>query len=967
MQYKKTYLMLLLAIFISIATQAQKVYKYESVPNDPLKARIYTLDNGLKVYLSVYKNAPRIQAYVSVKVGSKNDPKETTGLAHYFEHMMFKGTPNFGTSDWTKEEPMIAQIEALFEKYRVEKDLSKRAAIYHQIDSISYEASKIAIPNEYDKLMKAIGSQGTNAGTSNDYTVYIEDIPSNQLENWAIIQSDRFNQPVLRLFHTELETVYEEKNMSLTNDGRKANEAMMAALYPNHPYGTQTTLGEAEHLKNPSMKNIREFFAKYYVPNNMAVVMSGDFNPDEAIKIIDKYFGRLKRGNPQPLVFTPEKPISSPIVKEVVGLEAENIRLAWRFGNVNSRDAMLIDMISKMLSNGKAGIIDINLEQKQKTMSAGAYPYQLTDYGSLVLYGSPKTNQTLDEVKELLLQQIDSLKKGRFPNSLLTASINNLKLSELKRYESNASRVRAMSSAFLNGTSWAKSVAYITDLSKVTKKELVDFANKNLNNNYVVVYKRQGKPEEIAKVNKPAITPIFINRNAESSFLKKIKSNPVKEIKPEFLDYSKDLSIRKAGNIRMLYKENTENNTFNLYYFFKMGSYNDLYMDMAVSYLNYLGTDKYTLEQINREFYNLACSFSVSTGNDETYVSVSGLTDNMAKAVELLEHILANAKPDQKALDNLVADILKSRKDAKANQQSNFRALVDYATYGEKSPGKYMLSETELKSLKAEQLVQKIKSLLNYAHEILYYGNAKAENVEAMLAKYHKVPGQFIPFSLPVKFTPLETNENKLFFSNYDSKQSYLQTISRGGLYDEKLTSDVSLYNSYFGGSMNAIVFQELREKRSLAYTARSAYNTPGDPDKYYTNTGFIATQNDKIIDAFDAYNDLFNNMPVSENAFNLSKEAIISRINTERITKMGVIWNYLNAQKFNQTYDIRKDIYNKTLTMTINDVKRFNENYIKNKNKTYVILGKEADMKFDALSKFGTVKKLSQEDIFGY
>jgi predicted Zn-dependent peptidase len=520
--------------FISIAVffiaieqgYAQKQYTYESVPGDALKARIYTLDNGLKVFLTVYKDAPRIQANIAVKVGSKNDPKETTGLAHYFEHMMFKGTPDFGTSDWAKEEPMIAAIESLFEKYRVEKDIDKRNALYHLIDSISYEASKISIPNEYNKLMKAIGSQGTNAGTSNDYTVYIENIPSNQLENWAIVEANRFNHPVLRLFHTELETVYEEKNMSLTNDSRKVNEAMFSALFPNHPYGTQTTLGEAEHLKNPSMKNIREFFAKYYVSNNMAVVMSGDFNPDEAIQYIDKYLGKLKPGNPQALTFTPEKPITAPIVKEVVGLEAENVRIAWRFGGANTRDALMIDMISRMLSNGKAGLIDVNIQQKQKTLDAAAYPYQLADYSSLILSGNPKTGQTLEEVKELLLHEIDSLKKGKFPNTLLQSAINNLKLRELKRYESNSGRVEAMSSSFLNGKSWAKAVNYINDLSKVTKKELVDFANKYLNNNYVIVYKRQGKPAEVAKVNKPAITPIFINRNGESGFLKKIKENP---------------------------------------------------------------------------------------------------------------------------------------------------------------------------------------------------------------------------------------------------------------------------------------------------------------------------------------------------------------------------------------------------------------------------------------------------------
>jgi predicted Zn-dependent peptidase len=954
-------------LVFSFVIQAQKTYKYETVAGDPLKARIYTLDNGLKVFLTVYKDAPRIQANIAVKVGSKNDPKETTGLAHYFEHMMFKGTPDFGTSDWAKEEPMIAAIESLFEKYRVEKDIDKRNALYHLIDSISYEASKISIPNEYNKLMKAIGSQGTNAGTSNDYTVYIENIPSNQLENWAIVEANRFNHPVLRLFHTELETVYEEKNMSLTNDSRKVNEAMFSALFPNHPYGTQTTLGEAEHLKNPSMKNIREFFAKYYVSNNMAVVMSGDFNPDEAIQYIDKYLGKLKPGNPQALTFTPEKPITAPIVKEVVGLEAENVRIAWRFGGANTRDALMIDMISRMLSNGKAGLIDVNIQQKQKTLDAAAYPYQLADYSSLILSGNPKTGQTLEEVKELLLHEIDSLKKGKFPNTLLQSAINNLKLRELKRYESNSGRVEAMSSSFLNGKSWAKAVNYINDLSKVTKKELVDFANKYLNNNYVIVYKRQGKPAEVAKVNKPAITPIFINRNGESGFLKKIKENPTKEIKPVFLDYKKDMTIQKFGNTSILYKLNTENNTFSLYYYFKMGSNHDLMMDLAVSYLDYLGTSKHSLAEINREFYKLACNFSVSSNEDETYVSISGLSENMEKALSLVEELLSDAKPDQKALDNMVIDILKSRNDAKANQQRNFNALVDYATYGEKSPGKYMLSETELKALKAEQLVQKIKGLTRYTHEILYYGTLTPANLSAMLTKYHKLPSMFVPYSIPVKFFPKETKDEKVFFAQYDSKQSYLQTISKGGPYNVNLIPDVSLYNSYFGGSMNAIVFQELREKRSLAYTARSSYNSPSDIDQFYMNTGFIATQNDKVIDALNAYNDLFNNMPESENAFSLSKDAIISKINSERITKMGVIWNYLNAQKFGQNYDIRKDIYTKTAGMTLNDVKAFNAAYVKNKTKTYVVLGRASEMKFDELGKFGNLRKLSQEEIFGY
>ena len=339
---------------------AQKTYQYKTYPNDPLNVREYTLDNGLKVFMSVYKDAPKIQTYIAVRAGSRNDPHETTGLAHYLEHMMFKGTQRLGTTNWEKEKVLIQKIEDLFEAYRMFDDPQTRAAIYHKIDSLSYEASKIAVANEYDKAMTAIGSTGTNAFTSNDYTMYVENIPNNQLETWCEIQADRFQNLVLRLFHTELETIYEEKNMSLTKDNRKVNDAMFAALFPHHPYGNQTTLGSQEHLKNPSMRNIRNFVATYYVPNNICISMAGDFDPDQAIRIIDKYWGNMKPGNVPELKFEREKPITSVITKNVSGLDAENTVRAYRLDSGNgSHDAMLADLLESVLNNGKCGLIDI--------------------------------------------------------------------------------------------------------------------------------------------------------------------------------------------------------------------------------------------------------------------------------------------------------------------------------------------------------------------------------------------------------------------------------------------------------------------------------------------------------------------------------------------------------------------------------------------------------------------------------
>ena len=405
---KRLHFSLLLAGALLCAVSCQKKYSYETVPGDPMNARIYTLDNGLKVYLSVNADKPRIQTYIPVRVGGKNDPAETTGLAHYFEHLMFKGTTHFGTQNYELEKPMLDQIEQLFEVYRQTTDEQERKAIYHMIDSVSYEASKLAIPNEYDKLMAAIGSQSTNAYTSNDVTCYTEDIPSNQIENWARIQADRFENCVIRGFHTELETVYEEKNMSLTQDSRRAYETLLSAMFKKHPYGTQTVLGTQEHLKNPSITNIKKYYQQWYVPNNMAICMSGDLDFDKTIRIIDRYFGKLKpnRDLVRP-VFEEEDEITEPIRTDVTGLESEVLYLAWRIPGTSAyKEMSVLEMLGSVLRNGTAGMLDLNVNMKQKMLACSSGMYDLSDKGMFMMIGTPKQGQGLDEVKDILLEQI---------------------------------------------------------------------------------------------------------------------------------------------------------------------------------------------------------------------------------------------------------------------------------------------------------------------------------------------------------------------------------------------------------------------------------------------------------------------------------------------------------------------------------------------------------------------------------
>ena len=425
---------------------------YETVKGDPMQTRIYTLKNGLKVYFSVNREKPRIQTYIAVRTGSKNDPAETTGLAHYLEHLMFKGTQQFGTNNPEAEAPLLDEIEQRYEEYRTITDPEQRRQKYHEIDSVSQLAAQYFIPNEYDKLMAAIGAEGTNAFTSNDVTCYTEDIPSNEIENWAKIQADRFQHMVIRGFHTELEAVYEEYNIGLTSDTQKEYYALLAKMFPEHPYGTQTTIGTQEHLKNPSIVNIKNYFQKWYVPNNVAICMAGDFDPEPTLAIIEKYFGEWQPGDDvsQP-EFPALKPFTTPQDTTVIGLEAENVWMGWRSEKASSLQNDTLVLMDAILSNGKAGLLDLDLNQQMKLMSAGSEVESMQDYGFFLLVGVPKEGQTLEEVKDLLLGEIDKLKKGDFSEDLLVSTINNHKLSELRALDSNRARVSRMLDAFING------------------------------------------------------------------------------------------------------------------------------------------------------------------------------------------------------------------------------------------------------------------------------------------------------------------------------------------------------------------------------------------------------------------------------------------------------------------------------------------------------------------------------------
>jgi len=941
-------------------------YSFEQVTNDPLKTRIYTLKNGLTVYLSVNKDEPRAMGLIAVRAGSINDPTETTGLAHYLEHMMFKGTDNFGTTNWPAEKVLLDSISNLFEQYKGEVDPVKKKNIYKEIDRVSQAASKFAIPNEYDKMSSSIGAKSTNAFTNYDVTAYMNDIPVNELKKWVEMESERFRNPVLRLFHTELETVYEEFNMYQDMDDMRLNNAMMKGLFPTNPLG-RDIIGFPEHLKNPSMVNIMKFYRTWYVPNNMVFILSGDIDCEETIKLIDNTFGKFESKELPKNEFPKEVAITAPVVKEVVGPEAEQVQLAFRFNGYHSDDRKYVTMIDYILTNSVAGLIDLDLNQQQKVLQAGSTSNFETDYGYHLFFGKPRQGQKLEEVRDLLLAEIEKVKKGEFDDWLIPATINNLKLEKIRRNESNA-RAFTFLESFIKKSDWATELDFNDQLSKITKAQLVEFAKANYKDNYVEVFKRTGVAKDLVKVEKPQITTIAINRADQSAFLKTFVGESAAPLEPVFVNYTESIKEEKLNeNVNFDYISNSTNDLFSLNYVTEIGSNHDPKLALAVKYLPYLGTDKYTAEQFKKELYKLGVSLNVNTTSDRSYITISGLDQNSEAGLKLLEQLLAEAKPDKEAYNKLVEGILKERQDQKKDQYAIGNALQNFGKYGKDSPFTNILSEETLKAVDPKELTEIIHKFCKYPHRIFYYGPTELAKVSALVKANHILTTEIIPIPVEKAFVEQVTDQNKVFFVDYDKSQVEIVMMSRDLPFDPKTLVKARVFNEYYGNSMSSVVFQEIREARALAYSAWANYLRPAKKTDSFYIFGYVGTQANKMMDAIGAMNGLFTKMVVDEKSFNIAKESVIKSIQTERIIKSNIFWNWLQNKKLGIDYDIRKDYYEAAKNTKIDSIQVFFDQKFKDKKYSYMIVGSKKDVDLVKLKTVGPVNVLELKDIFNY
>ena len=964
---KKIYFALM--AFLALSVQA-KEYKYQSVEGDPLQARIYKLDNGLTVYLTRNTEKPEIQTFIAVRAGSQNDPEESTGLAHYQEHIMFKGTQNYGTTNYAKELPNLLAIDSLYEIYGQTTDPAQRKAIYHQIDSFSYESSKIAIANEFGRLMGEIGASQLNAFTSTDQTCYHEIIPAGELTRWAKIESDRFRNLVVRGFHTELETVYEEFNMRSSMDYDKVNLAIDQLLYPNVPYRQHMVIGTQEHLKNPSIKNIRKFYDMYYRPNNVAICLSGDLDFDNTIKIIDAYFGKWEPKE----IPTPDR-YEQPDLKAhkdtvVYGKEAPEVWMAWKMPDIKHKDIDALEVMDMVLKNGKCGLVDLDIEQKQQLLSCQAWIETAGDFSTYFMVGSPKEKQSLEDVRQIMLAEIEKLKKGEFEEDMLKGIIRNKKRSELRHLQDNVARVMPFITAHIYQIPYEDIVNDLARKEKITKDDVVRVANKYFNDNYVCVLKEHNENANPPKMDKPEITPIEMNRNVSSEFYDQLMVQPTERSKPQFLDFNKDLSRSMLPNsVELLYRQNTENELSTLAFVVKKGTDQDPYLSFAADMLGYLGTDKLSAEQYQKALYNEAAEAMVISEENVSYFYLYGLKESLPAALALMEEHVMTAQPDDAVLKELVKDHIKAHEDAKKDQWTCMSYMTQYGMFGAEAQKMRTLLPSDMKKMQPADLLARLRRLVPAVERVIYYGPLPETEVKNMLASSKMLAQADASKRIqPKHIERQQVNRNEVNIVPYKANNLIMITYANWGeVYDIKDRAIVQLFNAYFSGSMGGVVFQEMRESRALCYASWARYlmaDYKGECN--YIEKG-VLSQNDKLKDCIVTFNEICNNMPLSQTAFDNAKEAVIKQIEQRRFVRDGAIWSYLNFENLGWDHDIFEEVYQEVQKLTLEDVVAFQKKHVADRANRYMILGdsKELDMNF--LKTLGPVKKLSLKDIFVY
>ena len=933
--------------------------------NAQINVKTTTLDNGLKVVMCEEHSAPKVFGAVYVHAGSKNDPLDATGMAHYFEHIMFKGTDRIGTINWEAEKVYLDSIDIMYDKLHETSDIEARAAIQKKINELSIASTEYAIPNEVDVILTKMGGTGLNAGTAYDQTMYFNAFPSNQIEKWMDVYVERFRNPVFRLFQSELETVYEEKNMYGDGPINAFQECMFKEVFGEHPYG-RPVIGLTEHLKNPQTSKMREFYNTYYVANNMTLILVGDINIEEIEPMIAEKFGTWRSGEiPAQPVFTLPT-FNGPTVKKVRMTPIKVGVLAWRGVKVSDPDYLPLSIACNIFSNGETGIMDKDMLDG-RIMMAMLMPLSLEDHGAnIIIYVPQILGQSHEEAEDIVFESVNKLKNGEFSDELFEA----IRTSMLKERIQSTEGIAALSELFLEleqrSMTYDDYLAETERIKNITKDEIIAIANKYFSNDYLAVRSKMGFPAK-DKVDKPNWKPIEAkNTDAKSDFAKMIEAEEVTPVTPQVIEFGKDVEITNINDCYTMYStKNPYNDIFNLTISYNYGTIDNPDLERAISYWSMQGTEKMTFEELGLELQTLGASITLSAGPSTNTVNIEGFEKDFDRIMALCEDKLFNPANDETKKDLIIDNERMEESTLKDDASEWALAIRQYALYGDKSS---YLTQTPLKQWKkrtGEELLNEVKKAHYYNGDVYFSGNLDNQEVINTLEKYNIVKNNAVKANQKFK-TENNFTDNQVFIAhNKKFRQSNIFMHVPSVTLDEKDQAVSQVFNKYFGTDMYSIVFQEIREFRSLGYTAYGYFTYDylnRKPGYLFT---FLGTQSDKTNDGIEALRGLITDMPERLEKFNASKDALIMSRASNYVGFRSMPETVSSWMKQGYNHDPRLEVTEIIRNTEYKDVYDFYKRNVADRPIVIMMSGNKKQIDVKALEKYGTVKELKYKEIF--
>lgn len=945
-------------------------YQSQAEDLNALKVKEYRLENGLTVWLNEDHSQPKVFGAVVVKAGAKDCPD--TGIAHYFEHMMFKGTDRIGTLDYESEKVLLDSIAMKYDELAMTEDTAARARLQKEINELSIRSSEYVIPNEFNRLINRFGGSGLNAATSYDATIYFNTFSPQYMVQWAEINSERLINPVFRLFQSELETVYEEKNMYGDFIGGQVMDTLMARYFGPHPYA-YPIIGSTKNLKNPRLTEMHKFFEDYYVASNMALILSGDFDAQQVMPILEKAFSRIRSGNApkqEKVMLPPFNGRETMKVKFPIPF-IKAMGLGFRGVSANHEDQVALNIAVNLLNNANGtGYLD-KLMVEHKLMGALAINESMNEARILAVAIMPKLLiQSYSSAEKMVWDEINRVKNGDFSDEMF----NSLKLEQKRQYASSLenidSRATIMMNLFSQGKSWNDYLNEVARIESITKEDVVRVAQKYFSNNYLCVTKSTGKyPKD--NLPKPAFSPVVPrNADASSSYAKQLEKIPEQQVAPRIIDFEKDVKTSKLTPLVTLYTTpNPLNDIFTLNISYGIGALEQPELMQLTNYLQLLGTESLSFEQFRSRLQSIGSTLAFDVTPDAFVMKVTGFDNHIDETMKLVGDFIRHAKADDKKLRQIVDDAKVSEKAFFKSGDNVASALLEQVKYGDQSRYLRKLSLSQIKKLKGKDMLAIYDKVRSVQCDLHYCGTLPVEKVIGTIRQHLPLERTTVASNSPYYRELKQYDRPTVFFIDMpDMAQSIVYGYVKGDPVDDKASRHASrLFSVYFGGDMSSLMFQEIREFRSFAYRTSGRYQLPNHAHKGTAGsfTAMLSTQSDKTLDALGVLDSLIREMPLKPERMEAVKQTLVNRINNDYPPFRNLSEKVASARMEGFDRDPAEEFLRDIATMDMQDISRFYREQISGRPVVYVIAGNRKHIDMKKLAEYGTIIKVKKKDIY--